>query len=394
MAVAKLPPGLRRRADAGRAISTPSMEIERASFRSPWSAQMLLEEMARDWAQVDVVRDPADRRVRRLQELLAGRRRGPPAEHRDPPGAAPVRACVAPAGPHHRPRARPRLPPGHAGGTAVERRGAAALPAVRVQAGRHSPELLRGGSGGRDRDAAGSGVTWPSGRWPGRSGRPRRSRGRRRPFERGEPGRAAGRCRWPPPAGGPARGDCGLRPIRHIDDARAGGRDHVRRLRHAHAGLRLRPAACSTSSSASGSRDDLRLRPLGRGPPRRDDRAGERAADRVRRSLVRAPAHVAAAGGAHRRRDRSDRGGAGPVRQARGGVPPAVRRLEPAADRRRAGSPAADGDLGRRLRRSERADHDQRHDPRGARPGARRLDHHLSHQRPRLEDRGGAARRS
>ena len=34
------------------------MEIERASFRSPCSAQVFLEEMARDWAYVDVVRDP------------------------------------------------------------------------------------------------------------------------------------------------------------------------------------------------------------------------------------------------------------------------------------------------------------------------------------------------
>ena len=33
------------------------MEIERVSFRSPWSRQVFLEEMARDWAHVDVVRD-------------------------------------------------------------------------------------------------------------------------------------------------------------------------------------------------------------------------------------------------------------------------------------------------------------------------------------------------
>ncbi|HVZ88543.1 MAG TPA: ribosomal protein S18-alanine N-acetyltransferase [Polyangia bacterium] len=33
------------------------MEIERVSFRSPWSAQVFSEEMARDWARVDVVRD-------------------------------------------------------------------------------------------------------------------------------------------------------------------------------------------------------------------------------------------------------------------------------------------------------------------------------------------------
>ena len=39
------------------------MAIEKASFRSPWSAQVFLEEMARDWAHVDVVRDRIGRRV-------------------------------------------------------------------------------------------------------------------------------------------------------------------------------------------------------------------------------------------------------------------------------------------------------------------------------------------
>jgi ribosomal-protein-alanine N-acetyltransferase len=38
------------------------MEIEKASFRSPWSGQVFLEEMSRDWAHVDVVRD-RDRRA-------------------------------------------------------------------------------------------------------------------------------------------------------------------------------------------------------------------------------------------------------------------------------------------------------------------------------------------
>ncbi|HEY2899227.1 MAG TPA: ribosomal protein S18-alanine N-acetyltransferase [Polyangia bacterium] len=33
------------------------MEIERVSFRSPWSRQVFLEELTRDWAHVDVVRD-------------------------------------------------------------------------------------------------------------------------------------------------------------------------------------------------------------------------------------------------------------------------------------------------------------------------------------------------
>jgi ribosomal-protein-alanine N-acetyltransferase len=39
------------------------MEIERVSFRSPWSRQVFLEEMARDWAHVDVVREASTRRV-------------------------------------------------------------------------------------------------------------------------------------------------------------------------------------------------------------------------------------------------------------------------------------------------------------------------------------------
>ena len=39
------------------------MEIEKLSFKSPWSGQVFLEEMARDWALVDVVRDLARRRA-------------------------------------------------------------------------------------------------------------------------------------------------------------------------------------------------------------------------------------------------------------------------------------------------------------------------------------------
>jgi [ribosomal protein S18]-alanine N-acetyltransferase len=33
------------------------MEIERVSFRSPWSRQVFVEEMSRTWARLDVVRD-------------------------------------------------------------------------------------------------------------------------------------------------------------------------------------------------------------------------------------------------------------------------------------------------------------------------------------------------
>jgi ribosomal-protein-alanine N-acetyltransferase len=39
------------------------MEIERLSFPAPWSRQVLLEEMTRDWARLEVVRDTADLKV-------------------------------------------------------------------------------------------------------------------------------------------------------------------------------------------------------------------------------------------------------------------------------------------------------------------------------------------
>jgi len=39
------------------------MEIERLSFRSPWSRQVFLEELSRDWAHVDIVREQGTRRV-------------------------------------------------------------------------------------------------------------------------------------------------------------------------------------------------------------------------------------------------------------------------------------------------------------------------------------------
>lgn len=39
------------------------MEIERLSFPAPWSRQVLLEEMTRDWARLEVVRDVGDRAV-------------------------------------------------------------------------------------------------------------------------------------------------------------------------------------------------------------------------------------------------------------------------------------------------------------------------------------------
>src|SRR5688572_32877346 len=33
------------------------MEIERLSFRAPWSRQVFIEELERDWAHVDVIRE-------------------------------------------------------------------------------------------------------------------------------------------------------------------------------------------------------------------------------------------------------------------------------------------------------------------------------------------------
>lgn len=39
------------------------MEIERLSFRAPWSREVLLEELKRDWAHIDVVRDAASGEV-------------------------------------------------------------------------------------------------------------------------------------------------------------------------------------------------------------------------------------------------------------------------------------------------------------------------------------------
>jgi len=39
------------------------MEIERVSFRSPWSRQVFLEELDRDWARLDLLRDVRTGRV-------------------------------------------------------------------------------------------------------------------------------------------------------------------------------------------------------------------------------------------------------------------------------------------------------------------------------------------
>ncbi len=39
------------------------MEIERVSFKSPWSRQVFAEELGRSWAHVDIVRDQRTRRL-------------------------------------------------------------------------------------------------------------------------------------------------------------------------------------------------------------------------------------------------------------------------------------------------------------------------------------------
>ena len=288
-------PGVRRRADAARPIWTRSWRSSGVSFRSPWSAQVFLEEMARDWAHVDVVRDRARRacvafgnywlvadevHLLNLATHPEARRAG---------HASRLLAHIIEIG------RRRELPLRHARGSALERRGAAALPAVRLQAGRRSPELLRRGPGRRDRDAAGSDMSMALPRcWRCR----RESRSAafagsawRCPSAAADP--AAPRPGAPAPLGA-APGDRRCRCVRSAHgDARAGGRDHVRRLRDAQAGQRLRSRRVRHPQARAGAGDDLRLGPLGREPPRRDDRAGERAADRVRRSLLRPPAHVA-----------------------------------------------------------------------------------------------------
>jgi ribosomal-protein-alanine N-acetyltransferase len=60
MAISKAPQPVAvdsMRADGGDIDAV--MEIERLSFRAPWSRSVFLEELSRDWARVDVVRDGA-----------------------------------------------------------------------------------------------------------------------------------------------------------------------------------------------------------------------------------------------------------------------------------------------------------------------------------------------
>ena len=263
------------------------MAIEKSSFRSPMTAQLLLEEMGREWAHIDVVRDRARRDVVAFSNYwmvadevhllnLATHPEARRAGH-----ASRLLAHIIEVG-----RSR-QLPVRHARGAALERGGGAALPAVRLQGGRRPPELLRGRPGRRDRDAAGSDLTCRGTaaltlvalhataavvgfgvRWCrfGPSRRPARHRAgaRAAPPARGarEPG-----------AGRAGRSRLLAHPLRR--DERAGRRDHVRRLRDAQPTSPASIATCSTCVKRERDPDhDLRLGALGRSAPGRDDRAG------------------------------------------------------------------------------------------------------------------------
>ena len=234
------------------------MEIERLSFKSPWSAQVFLEEMARDWAHVDVVRDLGAAAGGRVRQLLAGRRRGAPAQPGDPSRGAAGRPRLAHARPHRRVRPRAPLPAGHAGGPALERRGAAPLPALRLRAVGVRPNyyaedqedaivmLTRRRMTPATVLAFGGLLGAAAFVGPPRVARPR-------PPRAGPPSA---------PAGAAARGA-----IRRVATARAGGRDHVRRLRDPHQRLRVRRRRVRHPQARGDPGDDLRLRPLGRIPP-------------------------------------------------------------------------------------------------------------------------------
>jgi ribosomal-protein-alanine N-acetyltransferase len=56
MAISKLPQPVAIQAMADTDIDAV-MEIERLSFRAPWSRNVFLEELGREWARVDIVRD-------------------------------------------------------------------------------------------------------------------------------------------------------------------------------------------------------------------------------------------------------------------------------------------------------------------------------------------------
>ena len=111
------------------------MAIEQVSFRSPRSAQVFLEELSRPWAHVDVVREPEQHVVAFCNYWLVADEVHllNVATH---PGAALGHASrLLRSHPRLRP---PGVPPGHPGGSPLERRGAG-LPSFRLQAGRLRP---------------------------------------------------------------------------------------------------------------------------------------------------------------------------------------------------------------------------------------------------------------
>ena len=99
--------------------------------------------MGREWAHIDVVRDRTRRDVVAFSNywLVADEvhllNLATHPEARRAGHASRLLAHIIEVGP------RAALPVRHARGAALERRGGAALPAVRLQGGRRSPELLR-----------------------------------------------------------------------------------------------------------------------------------------------------------------------------------------------------------------------------------------------------------
>ena len=120
------------------------MDIERTSFRAPWSRQVFVEELDRDWAHVDVLRSREPRSpvqafvnywlVRDEVHVLNVATH--PTARRQGHAARLIEHVIAFA---HRERC--RYPP---------------VPQVRLPPRRHPAQLLRRGQRGRDRHAAGA----------------------------------------------------------------------------------------------------------------------------------------------------------------------------------------------------------------------------------------------
>ena len=354
------------------------------------TAQLLLEEMGREWARIDVVRDCARRDVVAFSNYwivadevhllnLATHPEARRAGH-----ASRLLAHIIEVGR----RARCRFV------TLEVRRSnaaaAAALPAVRLQGGRRSPELLRRRPGRRDRDAAGSDLNAgnrgaDAGR-PSRDGRGRGSRSggtvrpSRRPGHRAAPGVDA-REPAPAPPGPPSAASC-----RSATSRRAS-----RRSRSPSTPARREPtspastATCSTSSSAR--RVPMTIFVSGRwveAHAGRHDRAGRaiRWSSSAITPTTTRTCRVFRSRASSRRLTRPRRRWPATASAAwRFGRP--FGEWSHRTGLRRSGSAAADGDVGRRLRRSERAHDRRRDDPERPRQGAPGFDHHLSHQRAR-----------